>query len=285
MWIMLDSGAAISIWPRSQYPQLPPSHSSLVAVNGSRISTFGTKDIHLDIEGQRYTHRFVIAEVQVPILGWDFLARFKLDLCWRSSRCVLSDPKARRSYPLRYKEVDPSALQLAPVQSFQKYSQLRGQESKEPPKPFPTAYKNLLDQFPDIQKCNFVKDPAHGVVHHIDTGNNSPCKAKPRPLMPGTQKAILGEKSWRKLEELGIITKVDPAESNIWTSALHLVPKPDGSLRCTGDYRALNDKTQLDGYPLPTIRQFASQLKDSRFFSKVDLVKSFHQIPLDLESS
>ena len=85
LWIMLDSGAAISIWPRSQYPQLPPSHSSLVAVNGSRISTFGTKDIHLDIEGQRYTHRFVIAEVQVPILGWDFLARFKLDLCWRSS--------------------------------------------------------------------------------------------------------------------------------------------------------------------------------------------------------
>ena len=43
--------------------------------------------------------------------------------------------------------------------------------------------------------------------------------------------------------------------------------------------------TQLDGYPLPSIRQFASQLKDFRYFSKVDLIKSFHQIPLDLESS
>ena len=69
LWVMLDSGAAISIWPRREYPDLPQAQSSLVAVNGSRISTFGTKDISLDLEGKQYRHRFVIADVQSPIIG------------------------------------------------------------------------------------------------------------------------------------------------------------------------------------------------------------------------
>ena len=80
LWIMLDSGAAISIWPRRFYPELPRAQTSLVAVNGTKIATYGTKDVSLDLEGKCYTHRFIIAEVQSPILGWDFMAHFKLDL-------------------------------------------------------------------------------------------------------------------------------------------------------------------------------------------------------------
>ena len=70
--------------------------------------------------------------------------------------------------------------------------------------------------------------------------------------MPGSPKAVQGEKNWRELERLGITERVNPSECNTWTSALNLVPKPDGSMRATGDYRILNNKTLLDGYPLPT---------------------------------
>ena len=175
LWIMLDSGAAISIWPRRCYPELPRAQTSLVAVNGTKIATYGTKDVSLDLEGKCYTHRFIIAEVQSPILGWDFMAHFKLDLRWKRSQCFLANLKARRTFSLRYKEVDQNALHLAPVQSFQKWSQLKNQELKESAKPFPSAYKNLIDKFADIQKCSFIQDPAHGVVHHIDTSQNSPC--------------------------------------------------------------------------------------------------------------
>ena len=87
LWIMLDSGAAISIWPGRSYPDLPRPQTSLVAVNGTRIDTYGTRDISLDLEGKQYTHRFIIAEVQSPILGWDFMAHFKLDLHWKRSQC------------------------------------------------------------------------------------------------------------------------------------------------------------------------------------------------------
>ena len=99
--------------------------------------------------------------------------------------------------------------------------------------------------------------------------------------MPGSPKAVQAEKDWNDLAKLGVIVPVDPNKSNVWTSALHLAPKPDGTFRICGDFRNLNDRTLLDGFPLPNIRNFMGQIKGSSIFSKVDLVKAFHQIPLD----
>ena len=65
---------------------------------------------------------------------------------------------------------------------------------------------------------------------------------------------------------------------------MQVVPKPDGSLRAVGDFRELNDKTELDGYPLPNLRNFTAQLKGAKVFSRVDLCKAFHQVPLDLDA-
>ena len=146
-------------------------------------------------------------------------------------------------------------------------------------------YKKLLDDHPNLLKPTFRADqPKHGVVHHIDTGQSKPCKAKVRPLMAGSPKAVEGERQWRELERLGIIEPVDPSINNTWTSALHLAPKADGTLRVVGDFRPLNLKTILDGYPLPNLKTFVDKLRGCTIFSKIDLLKAFHQIPLSEES-
>ena len=103
--------------------------------------------------------------------------------------------------------------------------------------------------------------------------------------MPNTPKYVAGKKAWTELEELGIVSKVGPDEKTQWSSALHLAMKSDRSLRPCGDYRALNDRTLLDVYPLPHMKTFASELKGAQYFSKIDLLKSYHQIPLDFESA
>ena len=39
-----------------------------------------------------------------------------------------------------------------------------------------------------------------------------------------------------------------------------------------------DEKTLLDGYPLPDLRSFTAHMKGAKIFSKIDLTKAFHQI-------
>ena len=81
------------------------------------------------------------------------------------------------------------------------------------------------------------------------------------------------------MEDMGIIRRSDSP----WSSSLHMVPKNSGGWRPCGDYRRLNDVTTADRYPVPHIQDFASQLAGASIFSKIDLVRGYHHIPVASE--
>ncbi len=62
-----------------------------------------------------------------------------------------------------------------------------------------------------------------------------------------------------------------------------MVPKKDGSWRPCGDYRRFNLVTTPDKYPLPNMQDLSNGLHNCTNFSKIDLVKGYHQIPVATE--
>ncbi|BHF72655.1 hypothetical protein SprV_0401572400 [Sparganum proliferum] len=99
--------------------------------------------------------------------------------------------------------------------------------------------------------------------------------ARPRRLAPSRLQAAKAE--FEHMLQLGIIR---PSESP-WVSPLHMVPKATSDdWRPCGDYRALNNATITDRYPVPHFQDFAGALFGKSVFSEIDLVRAFHQIPV-----
>ena len=313
--LLLDSGSQVTAYPPEPGDK-PVPELSLRAVNGSILKCYGHKEVEIKINRKTYRIRAVKTDVKNPIIGWDFTKKYRLSTDWNEwGDAVLIDRKANITHILKYKAVphaDPQKLSSIPSHqlppnphgvnpeqarpgrhesSHQFAFDVASMEALEKELDFvindieampESEFKQLILKYPDLLKMNFsTETPKNGIIHRIDTAGHAPCKAKVRKLLPGSHKAVEGEKAVMQLLKLGIIERVDPSKPNHWSSPLHLPSKPDGSLRPVGDYRLLNAKTVLDLYPLPNLRSFTDKIAGSTIFSKVDMAKAFHQILID----
>ncbi|GFX56941.1 hypothetical protein TNCV_3701061 [Trichonephila clavipes] len=136
------------------------------------------------------------------------------------------------------------------------------------------SFKNILSEYPDLSNPSLIsKSASHGTVHHIIT-TGPPVTARPRRLHPKLYDAVKVE--FEFLLAQGIIR---PSKSP-WSSPLHVVPKSDSTVRPVGDYRQLDSVTEFDSYPMPYLNDFAHALHGKKIFSKIDIFKAFHQIPI-----
>jgi len=249
---LVDTGAEISVLPaRSLDTGSGESCQQLRAANGSIIRTFGTRTVPLQFNARRYEWTFTVADVAKPLLGSDFLCTHGLMVDLQGRKLV----DTTTFHSLALQEAVATDPHLSTVSAGGKFAE-------------------LLSEFPKITRPTFAKEKVeHGVEHFIPT-QVPPVHSRYRRLPP--DKLRLAKAEFANMESMGIIRR----SSSPWSSPLHMVEKRAGGWRPCGDYRRVNDATIDDRYPIPHVQDFSNNLSGSRIFSKVDLVRGYHQIPV-----
>jgi hypothetical protein len=70
---------------------------------------------------------------------------------------------------------------------------------------------------------------------------------------------------------------IRPSSSPV-TSPVLFVKKPGGGLRLCMDYRALNEISVKDRYPLPLVKETLNSLEGMKFFTKIDIISAFNNV-------
>nr|VZH95955.1 unnamed protein product [Spirometra erinaceieuropaei] len=139
-------------------------------------------------------------------------------------------------------------------------------------------FRQLLTKYPGLTRPNFnASIPPHDVVHHIRT-TGPPVFSRLCRLAPARLAAAKAE--FEHMLQMGVIRQSESP----WASPLHMIPKvATGDWPHCGDNTDLNNITVPDSYPVPHLQDFAGVPFSKSVFSKIDLVRAFHQIPIALE--
>jgi hypothetical protein len=131
----------------------------------------------------------------------------------------------------------------------------------------------VVNQYDEMLKEPKGLPPKRGIQHEIQLHQDCPLPNIGMYRMSVMENAKI-KKQIQELLDKGVIVP----SSSPCGSPIVLVPKKDGTWHMCVDFRSLNKITVKNRYPLPRIDDLLDQLKDAKYFTKLDLRSGYHQI-------
>lgn len=291
--ILIDSGSTHSFinshyCERMGFTQRRGQFIEVIVANGEMLLTQGiSREVTIHYQGEK-----IIADLRhLPltgcqvVLGANWLSTLG-DIIWNFQELTMKFVDKGREHQFKGLQTDKVNLQEPDHKDLRQNSQAfiiqlcslaSGEQTEEALQP---AVTELLGKYSRLFEEPRGLPPPRSFDHQI-------------PLLPGIlpvccrpyKQSYLHkneiEKQVREMLETGIIT---PSNSS-YSSPVILVKKADGSWRMCVDYRALNQNTIKDKYPISFIEELFDELNGAQYFSKLDLRAGYHQVRMNKEDT
>ncbi len=210
------------------------------------------------------------------ILGMPWLKEYNPIIDWRSHTLTTSTWKIWGNRVRSRKEKIPSYLMSTTTieKSDQVYLCLiNSLDKRQHGADNSATFADILKEYEDVFPVDLPArlPPKRRVDHKIEVipGSSPPCKT-PYRLAPNEL-----EECKAQLEDLLSKGFIQPSVSPYGAPVI-FVKKKDGTMRMCIDYRALNQQTIKNKYPLPRMDDLFDQLCGAKFFTKLDLRSGYN---------
>lgn len=292
--LLLDSGAThcfinVEMAQALNLDLYKPTIGTVLYANGSKGQNYGTVTLELRIGQYVEMLKFqIIDSTYQAVLGLDWFDRLNPRINWPANKfTILHEGKLINLQGFRGQGSSTSIPSIAMVNSveftefyeegdelFLLNVQALTNDTKE---------ANLPNEIRDFQDV-FPEDLPSGLPPH--RGDDFQIKLEPgtKPPAKRTYPLTVPQLDELKKQLADYVDKgfIRPSKSPFSAPVL-FVKKKDGSSRMCVDYRALNDLTVKDKYPLPRISDLLDRLQGAKIFSKLDLRSGYHQIRINEE--
>lgn len=146
------------------------------------------------------------------------------------------------------------------------------------------VYNMLVNTQLAISKSEFDIGKAAVIPHKIQLSNNTPVWQRPRRFSEPINREI--DRQCRELLSLDVIENSNSPWSSPVVPVLKKPAVPGGrqEVRMCVDYRRLNQQTITERFPMPDLSENIYSSFGNRYFTKLDLIKGYYQVPLDADS-
>ncbi|MBW0521155.1 hypothetical protein O181_060870 [Austropuccinia psidii MF-1] len=288
--LIIDSGAHCSIVARNyldnHFPnwekQLLPTKAKNFKSASGQMTSIGTIIKEIIIPHRkgniRLNPEFVIlnnAHIQGILLGTDYQRIYGIDIYNIKNRHITIGTNKEKNVSLDIYQItaqDPLEELLNEFREGQFSTSLTSKQKL-------SLLKMLRKNRPELSigEEPLGKIRGHDIELYLDVERPYPpmIRRPPYPESLETRKEI--EKHINELLDMDFIRKIGHNEIVEITTPI-LITWNDGNSRLCGDFRALNNYTKADKYPLPRIPHALDKLGKARYITKIDCMNGFHQI-------
>ena len=269
---LLDTGARVNVMAKDvaekiQNIEIRPTEETLRCANDSNLSIVGKTTLEVSIGSQTENIRFIIVESITPkiIGGIELQKTFGMELHWRKqtderSNEYICEIEARFGRNISDEERMNKAIATLGAKGNKKIYEIIERN------------KNVF------MADNWDIGCTELITHHIKT-NGGPILIKPRRQPVNLEEKI--EEAIQNLWNNDVIKKCNSP----WNTPLVCVWKKEKKdIRLCLDFRQLNQITERQAFPMPSIEGMLDSLHGAKYFSSIDLGNAYYQVKLDKES-